>query len=181
MVAESRGAITISKLDAAKRQFETAIRLYFHDSDPVSIYTLVSAAYNVIRDVNKRRNGKPMFAKDQFIEFVKPEYQSKVRKQIDAAENFFKHGQRGNETIEFNPEQSEWLIFEGISFYWKLTSEDTPLFKLFRGWYVGHHESLFKLPAEQKQLIAKATEMAKSIGKIRYFELMLPVLMRQGT
>jgi hypothetical protein len=29
----------VSKLDAAKRQLETAIRLYFSDGDPVSIHT----------------------------------------------------------------------------------------------------------------------------------------------
>ena len=35
--------ITVSKLDAAKRQLETVIRLYFFDGDPVSIHTLTSA------------------------------------------------------------------------------------------------------------------------------------------
>jgi len=49
--------LTISKLDAAKRQLETVIRLYFVHGDPVSIHTLTSAAYNVIRDVNKKRGG----------------------------------------------------------------------------------------------------------------------------
>jgi hypothetical protein len=176
-------SITISKLDAAKRQLETAISLYFHDGDPVSIHTLVCAAYNVIRDLNKKRNGPPMFAKDEYIEFVRefvrPEYQTKVRKQIDAAENFFKHGQRGRETLDFNPEQSEWLLLEAISYYYELTGKDPPLFRLFRGWYVGHHLSFFELPAEQKQAMAKATEAAKRIGKIRYFEMMLPEVMRR--
>lgn len=172
--------MTITKLDAAKRQLETVIRLYFNDGDPVSIHTLVCAAYNVIRDVNQKRNGPPMYAKDTFIDFVKPEHQTKIRKKIEVAENFFKHGQRGDEILDFNPEASEWPIFEAISYYPKLTGEDPPLFRLFRGWYVGHHLSLFKLPAEQKELLDNATKAAKSVGKIRYFEMILPVLMRQG-
>jgi hypothetical protein len=39
----------VSKLDAAKRQLETVIRLYFSNGDPVSIHTLTAAAYNVLR------------------------------------------------------------------------------------------------------------------------------------
>ncbi len=95
-----RKSITISKLDAAKRQLETAITLYFHDGDPVSIHTLTSAAYNVIRTINKKRNGPPMFEKDEFIEdYVKPEYQDQVRKQLNEAENFFKHADRGHSPV----------------------------------------------------------------------------------
>jgi hypothetical protein len=172
--------IKISKLEAAQLQLETAVRLYFQDGDPVSIHTLTCAAYNVIRDVNTKRRGPRMFARDMFIESVKPRYQTKVRKQISAAENFFKHGQLGRETIDFNPEQSDWLIFEAASYYFKLTGQDRPLFKLFRGWYVGHHLSLLKLPAEEKQLLAKALEVAKRVGKRRYFELMLPVVARKS-
>jgi hypothetical protein len=36
----------ITKLDAARRQLETAIKLYFDEGDPGSIQTLCSAAYN---------------------------------------------------------------------------------------------------------------------------------------
>jgi hypothetical protein len=32
--------VRVTKLDAAKKQLETAIMLYFHDGDPVSIHTL---------------------------------------------------------------------------------------------------------------------------------------------
>ena len=33
----------VTKLDAARRQLETAITLWFHDGDPVSIHTLAAA------------------------------------------------------------------------------------------------------------------------------------------
>jgi hypothetical protein len=39
--------LKISKLDAAKRQLEVAIRLYFYFGDPVAIHTLTAAAYNI--------------------------------------------------------------------------------------------------------------------------------------
>ena len=52
--------LTIPKLDAAKRQLETAIRLYFSSADPVAVHTLTAAAYNVIRDVTAKLGAEPM-------------------------------------------------------------------------------------------------------------------------
>lgn len=176
-----RKSITISKLDAAKRQLETVIRLYFHDGDPVSIHTLVSAAYNVIRDVNVNRGGPPMIVKDQFIDFVKPEYHKEIRDKLNEAENFFKHADRDhNKTIDFNPDQSEMLILDAISHYFKLTGEYTPLFKIFQSWYMANHQNFFNFPEEQKRLIATHAPMVTSIGKTGYFNAVLPVVMQQG-
>jgi hypothetical protein len=45
---------TVSKIEAALRQLETAIQLYFSDGDPISVHTLTAAAYNVLRDVTAR-------------------------------------------------------------------------------------------------------------------------------
>ena len=53
----------VSKLDAAKWQLETAIRLYFSDSDPVSIHTVTAAAYNILRDVTKQKGVELMLVK----------------------------------------------------------------------------------------------------------------------
>lgn len=40
----------ISKLDAAYRQLNTAIFLFFQDKDPVSVHTLVGAALEVLNN-----------------------------------------------------------------------------------------------------------------------------------
>jgi hypothetical protein len=47
--------VTVTKLDVAKRQIETAIVLYFAECDPVSIHTLCRAGYDVIHALNKKR------------------------------------------------------------------------------------------------------------------------------
>ena len=49
--------LCVSKLEAGKRQLETAITLYFNYGDPVSIHSLSAAAYVIFRDLNKRRGG----------------------------------------------------------------------------------------------------------------------------
>jgi hypothetical protein len=116
--------LTISKLDAARRQLETAIRLYFHQGDPVSIHTLVAAAYNVIRDINKHRGGSKMVMKEQLFEFVKPEKRGEFHDLLNQAENFFKHADRDHDaTLEFSPKEAEMLLWDACSKYWELTGE----------------------------------------------------------
>ena len=45
--------ISISKLDAACRQLDCAIELWFADGDPVSIHTLACASHQIIHDIKK--------------------------------------------------------------------------------------------------------------------------------
>jgi hypothetical protein len=46
--------ITVSKLDAARRQLRAAIRLWFQGEDPVAIHTLISAAHEIVHTLFKR-------------------------------------------------------------------------------------------------------------------------------
>lgn len=50
--------IRLTKLDAARFQLRTAIRLFFEERDPVSIYSLASAVQDVFRDL-LRAQGTP--------------------------------------------------------------------------------------------------------------------------
>lgn len=173
-------SLQISKLDAAKRQLETVIRLYFHDGDPVSIHTLAAAAYNVIRDVNKKRGGKKMVVKEETLDFVRPEKHAEYCAMLNEAENFFKHADRDHEaTLDFNPRESEVLIWDACTKYWELTGEHPGLFQVYRGWFIDNHTHLFRLTTEMEQLLAR-TRGATSGGRAAYFAQMLPLVMRSG-
>ena len=45
----------ISKIEAARRQLDCAIELWFCDKDEVSIHTLAAAAYQIIHDLKMKR------------------------------------------------------------------------------------------------------------------------------
>lgn len=174
--------LKISKLDAAKRQLETTIRLYFSNGDPVSIHTLTSASYNVIRDLNKQRGGVSMFVKEQMIDYIREDKIKEFRDLVNKAENFFKHADRDHEeTLDFNPDQSEFLILEACSTYYKLSGEFPPLFKLFRGWYIANHQDLFIFPEDQAAIISSAKIDVIGLGREGYFNTFLPILMRLNT
>ena len=175
----SQPKLTISKLDAAKRQLETVIRLYFAHGDPVSIHTLTSASYNVIRDVNKNRGGTPLLAKDQFLDYIKQGHEKEVRDLINAAENFFKHADRDHDaTLDFNPKQSEFLILEACGTYWKLTGEFPPLFRVYQTWFVAHNERLFNFPDHDRYAITKSAKEVTKLSKEQFFSPALAAAMR---
>ena len=56
-VRNMKKKIKISKLDAAKRHLETAIRLYFNYGDPIAIHTLACAAHGILSDLNEEHKG----------------------------------------------------------------------------------------------------------------------------
>jgi hypothetical protein len=94
--------IPITKLDAARRQIETAIILWFTESDPVSIHTLVSAGHRLVYDINKNSLRLPMLGDTTNI---RPGREKEYRDILAKAANFFKHADRDAEGIlSFSPE-----------------------------------------------------------------------------
>lgn len=171
--------LLVSKLDAAKRQLETGISLYFHNADPVSIHTLVAASYNLLRDLNKNNGGKPLFAKELVFDYIKEGYQKEFRTKINAPENFFKHADRDfSESLEFNPKLSETFVLEACSVYFRLTGEDPVLFRVFRAWYIVNNPKLFKFPKEQLLGIYNVKDDLLSLGRVGFFNETLPILSR---
>jgi len=174
--------LTISKLDVVKRQLETVIRLYFSNGDPVSIHTLTAAAYNVIRDINDKRGGEPLLVKEQFLDYIKEDHKEEVRKKINKAENFFKHAIRDHDsTIDFNPDESEMLILEACTTYFKLSGEFPPLFKLIQAWIIANNPDLYTFPEEIGKIMLEGSRDAVSLGREGYFNTYLPLISRVNT
>lgn len=174
--------LKISKLDAVRRQLETAIRLYFSNGDPVSIHTLAAAAYNITRDINKKMGSSPLLIKELFLKCVREGHEEEVRKKLNEAENFFKHAERDHQAvIDFNPELSEMFVLEACSAYYKLRGEFPPLFKLFQSWFIANHQDLFSFPDEQARVVTMVGEDVIQLGREGYFNKFLPLLSQLNT
>jgi len=109
--------ITVTRLDAARRQLRTAITLWFADGDQVSIHTLAAVAHQVLHDLNRAKKGPPML-------FDAPWIRDEVRKQyvgiLKNDSNFFKHadkrGAKSNpaDSVDFNSGLSEMFMVMSI-------------------------------------------------------------------
>ncbi len=173
--------LKISKLDAAKRQLEVAIRLYFHFGDPVAIHTLTAAAYNVLKDINSHRGGEPVLMKKQLAkEFIKPEYQKEFIAKLNEAENFFKHADRDPQAVlKFKPRQSELLLWEAVEIYQRLTGEITPFLHAYRGWFMMNHQPMFSNLPEAQRTIINSLGYGKA-ERTRYFQEIINFIIQQG-
>jgi hypothetical protein len=167
----------VSKLDAARRQLETAVRLYFSDGDPVSIHTLTAAAHTVLTDINKARGGTPLL-KESIVTFAKKGKEKEMKKFLNAAANFFKHGEHDPEgTYTLVIGQSEMYLLDACLAYKTLAGEIVPVLGAYEGWFwIGPGHELVELPA------GRAIERFRQVfGKHRtskrdYLKKVLPMI-----
>src|SRR6266850_4019631 len=141
----------LSKLDVALRQLETAVTLYFHHADPVSIHTLTAAAYNVLRNIKNHRSEDFTMFKD--AQQIYPEMRKEFRNLLNEAENFFKRADRDPEgTFAFAPDLSDVLLIDACEAYGRLTGERRPLLTLYMTWFRIRHPQYYDATAAVDEL-----------------------------
>ena len=165
----------VSKLDAARRQLDTAIRLYFSNADVVSIHTLAAAAYNIIHDVSKKRGAAAMLVKGSLIEDARAEVRDKLRVEFNKAENFFKHADRDPDGVhDFWSGLSELFLLDACDQYYRLTGETTPFFHLYRSWFIANHPDFFD--AEKLGRVKDAAPEFAALGRSEFMRQFLPLI-----
>lgn len=133
--------IGISKLDASKRELDHAIRLFFSYGDFVVIHLTISASKTILYDLGKK-SGIVSF-KDEMKKLVKPEKWNGLLKILNEPYNFFKHADKDSDKLlKFNPEVSEYEIWDAINIYQSLTKEITGLMLSFRCWFYLKHKDI---------------------------------------
>lgn len=146
---------TISKLDAAKREIEHSIRLFFSYGDIVVIHLVASASYSIFSGLGKSV-GITSAREGLLYKRVKKGKLKYVQKKLDEAYNFFKHAHHDpNKSVKFAPESSEFIIWDSINIYQALTKELTGLMMSFRLWFFLKHNDLL-LKTEEKEYFKEA-------------------------
>jgi hypothetical protein len=111
--AEGLPKLVVSKLEAARRQLNTAIHLWFFNGDVISIHTLAYAAYEVIHVVSKKRKRpRTLLFDDRANEGEESKAWALFLKK---SANFFKHAKEDTEaTIEFTPALNELFLLYSL-------------------------------------------------------------------
>jgi hypothetical protein len=103
----------VNKLDAAARQLNIAVRLFFAAQDLIAVHTVVGAASLILSDwVEIRRPDGSWDKNAQLANHLSP----KVYYRIDRrAQNFFKHAKSDpSETLDFQSTETEGLMMCAI-------------------------------------------------------------------
>jgi hypothetical protein len=169
--------LRVTKIDAARRQLETAITLWFHEADPVSIHTLACASFQLIYDINAQVGNSQMFP-DRVAAELGPTRREHWHKFIREAQNFFKHARRdAPQTFAFNTDQTVIFIFECCQKYYEIAHEDLPLMKLFTFYLRLNDPAIFGYEDPQQDVIDKPSiQRLKSLSKREFFNHVLPIV-----
>jgi len=109
----------VTKLEAARRQLRTAIRLFFEEKDSVSIQTLAGAVETILADLLAHR-GEPHPFRDSDV--IREERRAEFKQILNRPRNFFKHADSDpEETLEFRAAEVPYLLFECAHLYLKCT------------------------------------------------------------
>ena len=114
--------ISLSKTEAARRQIDAAIRLFFADEDVVPIHTILMAAFRILRDLAKRSGDSYM---ERVIEqYLVPEGRAKFWSVLHGFSNFLKHADRDPDFVHDGVDESinEPIVFIAILYYLDLES-----------------------------------------------------------
>ena len=132
----------ITKLIAAKRQMNEAIRLFFERRDGVSIHTLAAAAAQILSDLcGSRGILSPVRGAGVIREDRRKEWLAALKK----AENFFKHADRDpEEALKFRPGLTEGILLDCAYLYACLTRRQTYEGAVFQSWFFLKYPAWFK-------------------------------------
>jgi hypothetical protein len=159
--------IKISKLDAARRQLDTAIRLYFTEADPVSVRTLAAAAFEIPKDLDEYGPKTGTFH-DHLEANVKPEYLKRVIDIFRGPQNFFKHADTDpNDVLDFALATPEMFLISAVEKYVELAAERSAEMIVYGLWF-GHQLWRVRLAGTVEKLFAQSTERLLQTARSAY-------------
>lgn len=125
----------VTKLDAARRQLETAIWRLFENADAVSIHTLAYAAFGILKNVAEHR--KLGYVLEVADELAAATSTKNFWNSFNRTGNFFKHADKDpNGVLPGVPEEeNEALISLAIKIYRDLGCLVTPEIETFYFWW----------------------------------------------
>jgi hypothetical protein len=161
--------LVISKMDAAGRQLETAIRLYFNGGDPVSIHTLGAAAHTLLRGLASAAI-VPLELEDfPMAEGLKARFKAAIDECRDVAGNA---PGGADDLFDFDPALAPFFIFDAISNYQALGGEIGTPFSAFRGWFCALHMDEFLFMEEDRAYLMKMKNRYAEDRATYYAEMM---------
>lgn len=140
--------IVVDKMDAARRQMESAITMFFHDGDVVSQHTLVMATHGILYDLARQR-GVGGSIKDSPP--VRPESCREFINAVHLPQNFFKHAdQDGGSKLRFRYNGTHFWLFNAVRLFALLGGQITHAMKVFLMWFQLRYPDLLCFqPAEE--------------------------------
>lgn len=136
-------SLLVTKFDAAERQLNQAIRLFFSGGDEVSIHTLAEASAQVLYDTRVKHGGGDSLLRDS--DRIRPERRKEWLSYVHKSRNFFKHADRDpSEVHEFKDIFNHFSLLDAVNLYLAAKKSWTPETLLYFGWFSLTYPDLLK-------------------------------------
>ncbi len=162
---------SISKLEAASRQLDTAISLWFSNSDIIPIHTLACSAYQIIHDINKKKGYRDLLY-DSVV--VKDDYRRDMVNLLKDHYNFFKHAEKDpDRLIEFDGSLTEIFILFSILGLNLLGIRNNDIRDAFIIWFaINNPDRLTEKGMKQftETVPSESIEKARNLNRNQFFD-----------
>jgi hypothetical protein len=167
--------IVVDKLEAARRQMETAITMFFNDGDVVSQHTLVMAAHGILSDLASERGIKWLIKESPLIP---PAARRDFIRALRLPQNFFKHADKdGGKKIRFRYNGTRFFLFEAVRIFAVLAEQVTHPMKVFLVWFQLCYPDL--MPYQRVE--ADLQQIRETTSDVGTFKLLARVLLAKGS
>lgn len=167
LAAEAAGeAFRFSQMDTLTLILETAIWLWFHGRDPLSIHLLGSAAYRCLNDLS----GKVGILRS-----------SVGHQQFTLVYDYLKHAwPNREETLLYRIGANRWLLFEAIGFFEAYFRRISPYMRTFHAYFI-----IVLVPKPLTSEVLREflpdnvnVEDVKGLERMAFFQKMAPLFAR---
>jgi hypothetical protein len=146
----------ITKKSAARKQLETAILLWFNNSDPISILALAAAANNCYAALAAH------IGKSSFFEMWLRQQSKGFQDQAREVRNFIKHGHKNMKgRVRYSPRLAEMLMVDSVVCHENLFPQRRlpPLMRLYFARFALEHPRI--VVPERRPVFAKGIDVQK--------------------
>lgn len=135
----------VTKIQAAERQLNASIRMFFGGEDPIATHNVACAAFDLLRNLAEKTDRPSLM--DKMLGMVNESKKNDMIELWRKPQNFLKHANRDpDDVLEYNPEILKfYLAFASIA-YSEFTNKDTPEVRGFILWFSLMHPDLIKFP-----------------------------------
>jgi hypothetical protein len=131
--------IHIDKREAAERQIDTAVALFFEAGDVVSVHTLAAAGGRLVRQLL----GDAVSAEPPLFAYVPYKKQAQVAGLLDATHRFFDYGDADALLDGVREEINELMLLQACQWHALTGHTPTAAMEAFVAWFVLMYPDLF--------------------------------------
>lgn len=131
---------SITKVDAAKRMFDTSVEMFFGNSDNVSTYLLAASSEQILEDLLNAK-GSGGIIRNTYL--IKEGKHKEYFRAIKRNENFFKHADRDpHESLEFNSAATPLMLMAACDLLPRFTETFHAHTIVFRLWFMAAYPDM---------------------------------------